>query len=67
MKRREFIQASATASAAIMAANTVGASQPIPLGKAEHCVMLWLGGGMSQIDTFDLLPVKFFSSSPINP
>ena len=27
------------------------------LGKAEHCVMLWLGGGMSQIDTFDPKPL----------
>ena len=53
MKRREFIQTSAVASAAIMTANAVGASQPMPQGKAEHCVMLWLGGGMSQIDTFD--------------
>ncbi|MFO0902840.1 MAG: DUF1501 domain-containing protein [Pirellulales bacterium] len=24
-----------------------------PLGKAEHCIFLWLGGGMAQIDTFD--------------
>jgi hypothetical protein len=24
-----------------------------PLGKAEHCIFIWLGGGMSQIDTFD--------------
>lgn len=23
------------------------------MGKAEHCIMIWLGGGMSQIDTFD--------------
>ncbi len=23
------------------------------MGKAEHCVMIWLGGGMAQIDTFD--------------
>ena len=22
-------------------------------GKAEHCIFLWLGGGMAQIDTFD--------------
>lgn len=22
-------------------------------GKAEHCIMIWLGGGASQIDTFD--------------
>lgn len=24
-----------------------------PLGKAEHCISIWLGGGMGQIDTFD--------------
>ena len=26
---------------------------PIPRGKAEHVIMLWLGGGASQIDTWD--------------
>lgn len=25
----------------------------VPLGKAEHCIFIWLGGGASQIDTFD--------------
>ncbi|MCP3691382.1 MAG: DUF1501 domain-containing protein, partial [Planctomycetaceae bacterium] len=25
----------------------------MPMGKAEHCIMIWLGGGMAQIDTFD--------------
>ncbi len=24
-----------------------------PLGKAEHCIFVWLGGGMAQMDTFD--------------
>lgn len=24
-----------------------------PKGKAEHCIFIWLGGGMSQLDTFD--------------
>jgi len=24
-----------------------------PLGNAEHCIMLWLGGGAGQMDTFD--------------
>jgi hypothetical protein len=24
-----------------------------PKGKAEHCIMIWLGGGMAQTDTFD--------------
>ena len=39
---------------ATMAAPLV-ASEPtaLPHGKAEHCVMIWLGGGMAQIDTFD--------------
>ncbi len=25
----------------------------LPKGKAEHCILLWLGGGASQIDTWD--------------
>ena len=25
----------------------------LPRGKAEHCISIWLGGGMGQIDTFD--------------
>ncbi len=24
-----------------------------PRGKAEHCIFIWLGGGMSHVDTFD--------------
>ncbi|RFC42078.1 MAG: DUF1501 family [Verrucomicrobia bacterium] len=30
-----------------------GAAGPSPKGKAEHCIFIWLGGGMSQADTFD--------------
>ena len=29
------------------------AAGPEALGKAEHCIVMWLGGGPSQIDTFD--------------
>ncbi|HYF33761.1 MAG TPA: DUF1501 domain-containing protein [Prosthecobacter sp.] len=25
----------------------------MPKGKAEHCIFIWLGGGMGQVDTFD--------------
>ncbi|QDT11584.1 DUF1501 domain-containing protein [Planctomycetes bacterium K23_9] len=56
MKRRNFLAASASAAlASPLLANDpteleVGQT---PLGKAEHCVMIWLGGGMAQIDTFD--------------
>ncbi|WP_240772736.1 DUF1501 domain-containing protein [Phragmitibacter flavus] len=28
-------------------------STSLPMGNAEHCIFVWLGGGMSQIDTFD--------------
>ncbi|QGJ71002.1 Secreted protein containing DUF1501 [Planctomycetales bacterium 10988] len=29
------------------------AASQVALGKAEHCIFLWLGGGVSQIDTWD--------------
>ncbi len=52
MKRREFIQSVAASAMAVPA--FAGESPPSrSLGKAEHCVMIWLGGGMAQIDTFD--------------
>jgi hypothetical protein len=51
MKRRDFLAASsATALTTPLLAKQAAS---VPLGKAEHCVMIWLGGGMSQIDTFD--------------
>ena len=52
MKRRQFIQGTIAASGAMVTANAAEASEKVLRGKAEHCVMLWLGGGMSQIDTF---------------
>ena len=57
MNRRHFLQTSSGAATGgftlpnLHAANAADAA--MSLGKAEHCVMLWLGGGMSQIDTFD--------------
>jgi hypothetical protein len=30
-----------------------GHSSPVPRGKAEHCIFVWLGGGQSHIDTWD--------------
>jgi len=57
--RRSFLGQSAAASvgaalamrAACSSAND-SAKQP-PLGKAEHCIFIWLAGGACQIDTFD--------------
>jgi hypothetical protein len=42
--RRDFLAASAALAAG---------RPPIPAGKADACIFLWLGGGMSQADTFD--------------
>ncbi len=54
MNRRQFIQSTTAAAAgAIAAPGITHAAGKVPLGKAEHCVMLWLGGGLAQIDTFD--------------
>lgn len=55
MKRRTFLQHSA-ALAALGGARPLfaaGAKPDFPMGKAEHCILLWLGGGPAQVDTFD--------------
>ena len=58
LSRREFI--SRVGSAALVGAaglplnvraKTAGSN--LPIGKAKNCIMIWLGGGMGQIDTFD--------------
>src|SRR5690348_5098157 len=49
--RRQFI----TASAGAFAAASLSSGEEVERirGQAEHCIFLWLGGGMAQIDTFD--------------
>ncbi len=47
MNRRDFLASSAALAALPAFAATA------PKGKAEHCIFLWLGGGMGQLDTFD--------------
>jgi hypothetical protein len=58
--RRDFLtRASAAAGALALGPGAFGAAKAgskVPLGKAEHCVFVWLGGGMSHIDTFDPKP-----------
>ncbi|MCB1210380.1 MAG: DUF1501 domain-containing protein [Verrucomicrobiales bacterium] len=51
MKRRTFLTQAAAFGAAPLFANTTPVV--VPKGKAEHCIFIWLGGGMAQIDTFD--------------
>ncbi|QDS89925.1 hypothetical protein EC9_41270 [Rosistilla ulvae] len=52
--RRQFLATGATV-AGLSAAPTLAASgqQARLQGQAEHVISIWLGGGMSQIDTFD--------------
>lgn len=52
MKRRRLLQ---TAALAPLAASGLRASNVVamPKGKAEHCIFIWLGGGMAHMDTFD--------------
>src|SRR3954466_508841 len=54
--RRQFLAGSAVALASCALRSPAAAALAAPAllkGKAEHCVFIWLGGGMSQIDTFD--------------
>ncbi|WP_164103897.1 DUF1501 domain-containing protein [Candidatus Laterigemmans baculatus] len=60
--RRQFLHA---AGASVAAASLAGGSSSqlaygsesdapaVPLGKAKHCIMIWLSGGAAQIDTWD--------------
>lgn len=52
--RRSFLKQSALLATGA-AASPLAASSIVnhPKGKAEHCIFIWLGGGMAQIDTFD--------------
>jgi hypothetical protein len=69
MNRRQFLQRSsllaggASLGAADLLASPTAAIH-LPKGKAEHCIFIWLGGGMAQIDTFD---PKAKGNSKANP
>lgn len=52
--RRDFLAGSAAvATSFALAPNLIADETKSPLGKAEHCIFLWLGGGAGQIDTWD--------------
>ncbi|MCC7419045.1 MAG: DUF1501 domain-containing protein [Planctomycetaceae bacterium] len=54
--RRELVHAAALAGAGCLSPlhNLQGEEKSAPpLGKADRCIFLWLGGGMAHIDTFD--------------
>jgi Protein of unknown function (DUF1501) len=54
--RREFLTTSAAA-ATSLSLSPIASGNELPsaakLGKAEHCIFMWLGGGSGQIDTWD--------------
>ncbi|QDT65130.1 DUF1501 domain-containing protein [Calycomorphotria hydatis] len=59
MYRREFLTTasaglSASALLSVPAIASSEKSHSSPQGKAEHVIMIWLGGGPSQVDTFDI-------------
>jgi hypothetical protein len=52
--RRDFLKIGIASAATSLVPRSLANSAPVPkLGKAEHCIFLWLGGGMAQVDTFD--------------
>src|SRR5580704_7002400 len=53
--RREFIRASTLGSIASIASAS-GSSQAAPVGKAKACILLYLYGSPSQLETFDVKP-----------
>lgn len=59
LTRRDFLNRSALAAGALAfpsLSRALEAKPNLPLGKAEHCIFVWLGGGMAQMDTFDPKP-----------
>lgn len=55
VSRREFVRSSAAAVVAGAAVSAFANEEKAAavLGRAEHCIMVWLGGGSGQIDTWD--------------
>ena len=56
VSRRDFLSASvagATSLAICQHVRGAEVAKPSALGKAEHCIFVWLGGGAGQIDTWD--------------
>jgi hypothetical protein len=57
LARRDFLAQSAAATVLGSLTSRLSANETAavaaPKGKAEHCVVVWLGGGAGQIDTWD--------------
>jgi hypothetical protein len=53
LTRRGFVASSAAGAAAMLHGTRALAASATVKGGAEHCILIWLGGGMAHIDTFD--------------
>lgn len=53
MNRRHFLRSAAALAATPLLGSETASVISVPKGKAEHCIFIWLGGGMAQMDTFD--------------
>ena len=58
ISRRKFLASTALTTGALSLPSLATTGPSVPLGKAEHCIFVWLGGGMSHIDTFDAKPTR---------
>lgn len=53
LNRRQFIGSAAAGVGGLALPAFAEPQESLILGKAEHVISIWLGGGMGQIDTFD--------------
>ncbi len=68
LHRRNFLKLGLTGAAASFFPSAFANPTPAPkLGKAEHCIFIWLGGGMAQVDTFDPKQLGDAKANPSRP
>jgi hypothetical protein len=67
LRRRDFLKLALASAALPTVAPLARAITTPPLGKAEHCIFIWLGGGMAQIDTFDPKAMGDAKAKPSRP
>lgn len=54
LDRRKFLGTLGAGAAGLaLGGPSAFASQAMAMGKADHCIMLWLGGGCAHVDTWD--------------
>src|SRR5262245_61519519 len=65
--RRAFLQAGSLGFLGITLPQLLRAAETQPLkGKAQSCILLWLEGGPSQMDTWDPKPASAFKAISTN-